>query len=197
MPVDMSLLRDFRCVLAVPKGGIVRQQQEDGSWSIVQSPKRLQVLYRPSAADRVSAGSGMLTCKVMGASASKGVPEERNRYLRMIFNGRAAAAKANILFDTCAFANFVSKPFAKQTGIMVRPVDYSVCLADDQTMKIGGEATVYVRLDAFHKPVKCYVMDMLYEVDLILGEEFMTKYDCLALWQGLHYDQEGQETHDC
>src|SRR6185503_16925973 len=40
----------------------------------------------------------------------------------------------------------------------------------------------YVRLGAFHKPVKCYVMDVLYEVDLILGEEFMTKYDCI-----LHY----------
>jgi hypothetical protein len=30
--------------------------------------------------------------------------------------------------------------------------------------------------------VKCYVMDMLYEVDLILGEAFMLKYDCI-----LHY----------
>jgi hypothetical protein len=41
---------------------------------------------------------------------------------------------------------------------------------------------VYVQLGAFHKPVKCDVMDMLYEVDLILGEEFLDKYDCI-----LHY----------
>jgi hypothetical protein len=41
---------------------------------------------------------------------------------------------------------------------------------------------VYVQLGAFYKPVKCYVMDMLYEVDLILGEEFLDKYDCI-----LHY----------
>jgi hypothetical protein len=41
---------------------------------------------------------------------------------------------------------------------------------------------VYVQLGAFHKPVKCYVMDMLYEVDLILGKEFLDKYDCI-----LHY----------
>jgi hypothetical protein len=47
---------------------------------------------------------------------------------------------------------------------------------------VAGEATVYVQLEAFHKPVKCYVMDMLYEVDLILGEEFVDKYDCI-----LHY----------
>jgi hypothetical protein len=38
MPIDMSLLKDFRCVLTVPKGGLVRQQQEDGSWSVVRSP---------------------------------------------------------------------------------------------------------------------------------------------------------------
>jgi hypothetical protein len=28
----------------------------------------------------------------------------------------------------------------------------------------------------------CYVMGMMYEVDLILGEEFLDKYDCI-----LHY----------
>jgi hypothetical protein len=31
MTIDMSLLNDFRCVLTVPKGGLVLQQQEDGS----------------------------------------------------------------------------------------------------------------------------------------------------------------------
>jgi hypothetical protein len=41
---------------------------------------------------------------------------------------------------------------------------------------------VYVQLGAFHKPIKCYVMDMLYEVDLKLGEKNLDKYDCI-----LHY----------
>jgi hypothetical protein len=31
MPIDMSLFKDFRCVLTVPKRGLVRQQQKDGS----------------------------------------------------------------------------------------------------------------------------------------------------------------------
>jgi hypothetical protein len=53
MPIDMSLLKDFRCVLTVPKGGLVRQQQKDGSWIVVQNSERLRVLYRPSAVDRV------------------------------------------------------------------------------------------------------------------------------------------------
>jgi hypothetical protein len=99
-----------------------------------------------------------------------------------MFAGRAAATKTNILFDTGASANFVSKSFAKQTCITVRPFKFSVRLADDKTMEVAGEATVYVQLGAFYKPVKCYVMVMLYEVDLILGEEFLHKYDCI-----LHY----------
>ena len=48
--------------------------------------------------------------------------------------------------------------------------------------EIVGEATVYVQLGAFHKPVKCFVMNLLFEVDLILGDAFMTKYNCI-----LHY----------
>jgi hypothetical protein len=183
MPIYMSLLKDFCCVLTVPKGGLVRQQQKDGSWSVVRSPKYLRIMYRPSAADRVSAEAGMLTCKLLASSAAKGSHDARNRYSRMMFAGRAAATEANILFDTGASATFVSKSFAKQTGITVRLVEYSVRLADDRTMEVAGEATMYVQLGAFHKPVECYVMDMLYEVDLILCEEFLHKYACI-----LHYD---------
>jgi hypothetical protein len=147
MPIDMSLLKDFRCVLTVPKGGLVRQQQEDGSWSVVRSPQRLRVLYRPTAVDRVSAETKMLTSKVLACAAAKGSPNaQKKKCTHMMFFGRAAAAKANILFDTGASANFVSKTFAKQTGITVRPVEYSLRLADDKTTEVAGEATVYVQL---------------------------------------------------
>jgi hypothetical protein len=183
MPIDMSLLKDFRCVLTVPKGGLVRQQQKNGSWIVVRSPERLRVLYCPFAADRVSAEAGMLTCRILASSAAKGSPDAKKKKVsRMMFSGRAAAAKANILFDTGASNNFAFKTFAKQTGITVRPVEYFFRLADDKTTEVAGEATVYVQLGAFHKPVKCYVMDMLYEADLIFGEEFLDKYDCI-----LHY----------
>jgi hypothetical protein len=183
MPIDMSLLKDFCCVLTVPNGGLVHQQQKDGSWIVVQSPERLRVLYCPSAVDRVSGEAGMLTCKVLASSAAKGSSDaKKKKVLHMMFSGRAAAAKANILFDTGASNNFVSKTFAKQAGITVRPVEYFLRLADDKTTEVAGQATVYVQLGAFYKPVKCYVMDMLYEVDLILGEEFLDKYDCM-----LHY----------
>jgi hypothetical protein len=80
----MSLLKDLRCILTVPKGGLVCQQQEDGFWSVVQSPERLRVLYRPSAADRVSSEAGMLTSKVLACAVAKGSPNAQNRYSRMM-----------------------------------------------------------------------------------------------------------------
>jgi hypothetical protein len=159
MPVDMSLLKDFRCVLTVPKGGLVRQQQKDGSWIVVRSLERLRVLYCPSAVDRVSAEAGMLTCKVLASSVAKGSLDAKKKEVsRMMFSGRAAAVKVNILFDIGASNNFVSKTFAKQTGITVLPVEYSVRLADDKTTEVAGEATVYFQLGAIHKPVKCEVL---------------------------------------
>jgi hypothetical protein len=136
-----------------------------------------------TAVNRVSAETGLLTSKVISCAVAKENPDaQKKKRKRMMFSSRAAATKANILFDTGASAKFVSKTFAKQAGVTVRLVKYSVRLADDKTTEVAGEATVYVQLGAFHKPVKCYVMDMLYEVDLILGEEFLDRYDCI-----LHY----------
>jgi hypothetical protein len=74
---------------------------------------------------------------------AKGSPDaQKKKRTRMMFSGRAAAAKVNILFDTGASANFVSKMFSKQTSITVRPVKYSVRLADDKTIEVAGDAIV-------------------------------------------------------
>ena len=181
-PVDMSLLKDCRCVLTVSKGQLVRQLHEDGSWRVVRSPERLQVLYRPSVVDRVSAEEGKAVGKVIATAATSGKLGESKRYSRMLFSGTAADAKANILFDTGASNNFVSSTFARQTGISVKPVDFQVRLADDKAVSVAGVANVYLRMGSFHKPVTCYFMDMMFEVDVILGEAFMDRYNCI-----LHY----------
>jgi hypothetical protein len=72
MPIDTSMLKDFRCVLTVPKGGLFRQQQEDGSWLVVQSPERLRVLYWPTAVDRETR---LLTSNVIFCAVAKGSPD--------------------------------------------------------------------------------------------------------------------------
>jgi hypothetical protein len=58
----------------------------------------------------------MLTCKVFASSIAKESPDARKKPLRMMFSGRAAATKANILFDTGASNNFVSTVVCKADG---------------------------------------------------------------------------------
>ena len=182
IPVPSTMLKDSRVILTVPKGGLVRQLQSDKTWQVVRIPEKLRVVYLACAADKVSAEAGLLTAKILAAS-TKGSALKPAKLPRMMFSGRAAAAKANILFDSGASVTFVSARFAQQTGITVSPSAQSVRLANDAVVEESlGEATVYVQMGAFHKPVKCYVMNLLFEVDLILGDEFMTKYNCV-----LHY----------
>jgi hypothetical protein len=100
----------------------------------------------------------------------------------MMFAARVAGTNANILFDSGASHNYVSTTFAKLTGISISPSLQKVRLGSDHEVAPDGEATVYVRIGSFHKPVKCLVMNLLFEVDMILGDELMTKYDCI-----LHY----------
>ena len=183
--VQLSLpsLKDFRVIMTVPKGGLVRELQPDQTWAIVRSPEKLRVMYLASVADKVSAEAGVLTGKILAAAQKEVKQPGIGKPLRMMFAGRAAGTKANILFDTGASVNFVSASFARQTGITVNPAASGVRLANDEVVEdILGVANVYVQLGAFHKPVRCFVMNLMYEVDVILGEEFMDKYNCI-----LHY----------
>ena len=182
MQISLPSLKDFRVIMTIPKGGLVRELQSDNTWAVVRSPEKLRVMYLASVADKVSAEAGLLRGKILAAARRDG-DQKSAKLSRMMFSGIAAATKANILFDSGAAFNFVFATFAKQTGITVRPSAQNVRLANDDVVnEVLGEATVYVQLGPFHKPVKCLVMNLLYEVDLILGDEFMTKYNCI-----LHY----------
>ena len=161
VPLALPLLKDFRVVLTVPKGGLVRQLQSDNTWSTVRSPEKLRVLYLAPVVDKVSAEAGFLTGRILAAARKASV---QDKLPRMMFSGKAAAAKANILFDSGASVNFVSAKFAKQTGITVNPTAQTVRLAYDKVSSdILGEAVVYIQLGAFHKPVKCFVMNLLFK----------------------------------
>jgi hypothetical protein len=179
-PVDLHLLKNFVEVLALPKGSLVRRLSDDGEWSVVKSPEKLRVLYLASTVDKVSAEAGLMTGRILAASRKRA---DGSPSLRMMFAAHAAGTNANILFDSGASHNYVSTTFAKLTGISVSPSLQKVRLGSDQGVAPDGEATVYVRIiGSFHKPVKCLVMNLLFEVDMILGDEFMSKYDCI-----LHY----------
>jgi hypothetical protein len=121
-----------------------------------------------------------MTDRILAASQKRA---DGSPALWMMFAARAAdTTNANILFDSGALHNYMLTTFAKLTGISVTPSLQKVRLGSDQEVAPDSEVTVYVRIGSFHKPVKCLVMNLLFKVDMILGDEFMTKYDCI-----LHY----------
>jgi hypothetical protein len=137
----------------------VRQLFNTGEWSVVQSPEKLRVLYLASTVDKVSIEAELMTRRILAASqkGTNGSPS-----LRMMFAACAAGTNANNLFDSGASHNYVSSTFAKVTGILISHSLQKVRLESDQEVALDGEVTVYVCIGAFHKPVKCLVMNLLF-----------------------------------
>jgi hypothetical protein len=129
----------------------------------------------------VSAEAGWLTGRVLAASRT-GFPDASHP-LRMMFVADVPRVLMQISCLTVVLQHsYVSTKFAKLTSILISPSLQKVRLGTYEEVSPDGKATVYVRVGAFHKPVKCLVMNLLLEVDMILEDEFMSKYNCI-----LHY----------
>jgi hypothetical protein len=78
-----------------------------------------------------------------------------------------------------ATQDFVFESFARQIGISVHPTERVVKLSSDQEVVAKGEANVYMRLGSVQQAIKCAVMPLLFGVDVILGQQFMTSHKCI------------------
>jgi hypothetical protein len=94
-------------------------------------------------------------------------PSDETGVIRMLFATRAIGAPANILFDRGASHNSVSFKVAKLTGIIVSPPLQKIRPGDDEEGTLESEATVYIRRGTFKQPVKCLLMNLVIEVDVI------------------------------
>jgi hypothetical protein len=162
--------------MSIPKGSMICRHMSDGSLSLERSTMPLQILYLAPAANEMLA-------TMAGSSAYHSVVaaslENSDKSLMMLFEEQAAGVRANILFDSGATQNFVSESFARQTGISVHPTERVVKLGSDQEVVAKGEANVYMRLGSVQQAVKCAVMPLLFGVDVILGQQFMTSHKCI------------------
>lgn len=117
--------------------------------------------------------------------ASKG--QGTSNRLTMLFGAKAGGADANVLFDSGASHNYVSKSFVALQGISVDDsLRGDVVLGDNHPAGIAGTATVFVKLGAFQKPVQCFVMnELLTGVDVILGDAFMISHKVVLDYEKL------------
>jgi hypothetical protein len=171
-----ALSKGWRELMSIPKGSMVRRRMSDGSLSLERSTMPLQILYLVQAANEMLATMAGSSAYYSVVAASL---ENSDKSLKMLFAGQAAGVRANILFDSGATQNFVSESFARQTGISVHPTERVVKLGSDQEVVAKGEANVYMRLGSVQQAVKCAVMPLLFGVDVILGQQFMTSHKCI------------------
>jgi hypothetical protein len=73
----------------------------------------------------------------------------------------------------------VSSAFARQTGISVFPTQHKVRLGLDDIVTPEGEANVYLKMGTYQQSVRCVVIPLLHEVDVILGQNFMSAHKCI------------------
>lgn len=171
-----SLLKEWKEVLPVPKGSVVRRLMSDGSVQVDRTNTPYRIMYLAPAANESLA---TMACTSVYHSILAAAQSGTDKHLKMLFTGQAAGVPSNILFDSGASDNFVSESFARQNGISVHSVEKSVRLGSNQAVPIKGEASVYLRLGSVHQAVRCSVMPLLHGVDVILGQQFMTSHKCI------------------
>jgi hypothetical protein len=173
----VQLIKGWREILLLPRGVVICRLYFDGTWQSELTKETLRILYLPPECNEsvVVLDGAIVQHSVLSASKFESDPT-----LRMMFAGRAAGTNfASILFDTGAPHNFVSSSFARQTGISVISAQRKVRLGSDYIVTPESEANIYLKLETYQQFVRCVVMPLLHEVDVILGQKFMSAHKCI------------------
>ena len=96
--------------------------------------------------------------------------------LTMLFEGLLKWQDSSMLLDSRASANFTSQRALEKSKQLLHPAEATLELADGQTSKILGSATVDLRIGGFRSHVSCFVTNLGTNSDIILGNTFLTDY---------------------
>jgi hypothetical protein len=81
------------------------------------------------------------------------------------------------MLDSGAEENFLSHEFAVRNHIGIKPCKLTVNMADGSSqMKVTGTADVHVSIGQYGGKVRCIVVDLPSDFDLILGEPWLKKH---------------------
>jgi predicted aspartyl protease len=91
----------------------------------------------------------------------------------MQFVGKAAGTKIDFLFDSGASINYVSSAFARMHGLTVKPSNTNVRLGTGDSVPAQGKVFVHVKLGDYQDRVECYVLDIVTDFQIILGDTWL------------------------
>ena len=101
---------------------------------------------------------------------------------RMMFCFRSGVhgSSAIVGMDSGATASFVDSRFVEQNGIPTQPIHRMVELANGTTAQISAQCDVWTRIKgirngAYQGKVRCYVVDLGGDLDMILGQDWLLR----------------------
>ena len=89
----------------------------------------------------------------------------------MTFSGTINGAPALMLADSGATFSIFDSSYAEQHGLVARPANREVQLADGSTKYITKQYTVKIRMRGHTSQITCFSLDMDQQFDLILGQD--------------------------
>jgi hypothetical protein len=66
-----------------------------------------------------------------------------------------------------------SSAFARMHGLIVKPSDTNVQLGTGDSVPAQGECSVHIKLGDYQDRVECYVLDMVTDFQMILGDMWL------------------------
>jgi hypothetical protein len=100
--------------------------------------------------------------------------------LTMYFKGTVAGLDANVLIDSGASEQCVSRSFVERNKLHVAAVPANVVttvtLADGRTDQVGGQCRLTIKIGCHTEQVLCWVLNLTDQFDVILGDAWLLRH---------------------
>jgi predicted aspartyl protease len=138
--------------MEIPTGQLIHVWK-DGKLHLEKSRYAMQVLYDPVRSEQLH-------------------HVDQDGRVTMQFVGKAAGTEVDFMFDSGASTNYVSSAFAKMHGLSVNPSETNVQLGTGTSVSAQGESAVHIKLGDYQDRVECYVLEMVTDFHMILGDTY-------------------------
>ena len=110
--------------------------------------------------------------------------------LTFVFQGQLAGLPAQVLWDSGAALSFVDAAYVARHQLTVKPTIKTIELADGDKQSVSGYVRMKLRIQGSLTWVQMYVMSLLPEYDVILGDDWSHKYRISAFFGGRGNDRD-------
>ena len=172
---------------AAARGGMMRKRNdlEAKNEKVTRPPEGEERVAYLSASDVqvAQAESRRARDRRQGKNEEKEEKKSSLEHTLLTATGEYGGAKVRVLFDSGASHNFIAQRVVERMQLRTKPSAQvkSVTLADGRVVEATGRVTemLPLRVGTVEADVSCIVFPITGKTDLVLGKEFLTRYNPL------------------